>query len=823
MAKAATKNETVTAANPQGINQWTALGGQGQEPDKSQGHVSWFKSPDGYMHELYKDAAGNLYRAPHHNVIDVTTKNRIGRWEAPPHLAENFSKMILSGKEASSNLDTVKAGDGTEADKPKAEDQDDAVHCRAEASVSLSAPEPWKQDQPVRFVYAPEGVHTITAGFRDGRITLTVVVDEATPDALQASFASVAGRRAQTPFADEEHEAHKATLRFPKDGTQFEWGRVKDSTGVLLAGGLPTSYGADAVNGHVYESWSPEFLTDADYGKARVSDDGHYTFPDGVRGSASNPARLVGVGFTIGALTNKPAFHLMPAVKAADKGGDGAVQAVETKDQRSKAAKEGWEKRAHHASESANFATSIAEETNLPSDHHFAMQMHKLAGQAQLEAGNEGTAQAHGVDEARHEWKFKDLARKMKTKAFDASPDANVRAASHGPSCFVRLAGLAAGLQVAHWAADTKSNAHKAIGGLYASMSSLADAYAEAYAGKTGELPRAGESSVVALEPDHTRMVEDGLAAVEEVKAELKAGQDDDLLNILADMEAAYNKARYLLKAADATEDKTMKTTDGTESETVTAAGTSEGAKKGWEVRHRGPGGYRLGELEEHQSKLRGMKEFFHPSIQKVYHELEHERQGIAQARNHLEHSDKDEGLYELHEAAKSASNTAAKDMLTHLRSGSSQKGKYEALHKRIKEKEHYLKGVQHVMDEHEHGAENPYKASGPTSTSSGTVTATTLLPTLDTILERVRCKALNLPATEACQAAAETVEDKAVSAVDAVLGDRVPKRLEAERTLDGLLERQPPQDTLGRVLGRVTVQAKGFVPDGTNGEPPRK
>ena len=46
----------------------------------------------------------------------------------------------------------------------------------------------------------------------------------------------------------------------------------------------------EAVNGGVYRTWSPEFGTDAAYDEAE-SKDGHWTFPDGVRGSASNPAR----------------------------------------------------------------------------------------------------------------------------------------------------------------------------------------------------------------------------------------------------------------------------------------------------------------------------------------------------------------------------------------------------------------------------------------------------------------------------------------------------------------------------------------------------
>jgi hypothetical protein len=415
-------------------------------------------------------------------------------------------------------------------------------------------------------------VHTITAGFREGRITMTVVVDEETPSALQASFKAVAGRRSQTPFADEEHEAHKATLRFPKDGTEFGWGTLKDSTGVVLAGGLPTSYGAEAVNGRTYESWSPEFLTDADYAKARVSEDGHYTFPNGVRGSASNPARLVGVGFTIGALTNKPAFHMMPPVKARK----AALEArrakrdlrqnymsvhehmMNAREHRAAIASKYSDKTNNHfswyASENAHAASWKAK---TPEEHEHAKEAHLAAAQAH-ETLKGGTAEFGAAHEQAAKEHY-DLAnahntlarnRRSEMQATDRLEDSGVRAASPGLG-FCKLAGLAAGLQVAHWAADTVTNAHKAIGDLYETVSAKVDEFAEVYSGKTGEVPLAGEAFEVRAVGDHTALVEDGLRTVEAVKGSLTAGSDDDLLNILADIEAAYNKARYLLKASD--------------------------------------------------------------------------------------------------------------------------------------------------------------------------------------------------------------------------------------------------------------------------------
>lgn len=460
---------------------------------------------------------------------------------AEGHFAKG-QEHIEAGKDYS------KASDASSPASVQASDDPNAVHCRAEASVALSAAEPWKQDEPVRFIYAPAGVHTITAGFREGRITMTVVVDEETPSALQASFKSVAGRRSQTPFADEEHEAHKATLRFPKDGTEFGWGTVKDSTGVVLAGGLPTSYGAEAVNGRTYESWSPEFLTDADYAKARVSEDGHYTFPNGVRGSAANPARLVGVGFTIGALTNKPAFHMMPPVKAGDaaKATDGEVKAT-------------WSDAARRAALEAR-RVKWWHVTKAWRGNPNAKTASILAGYDPKEIEDKIEKQdpdwyVHHIREAKEhelpdpeemEWREK----RLHLESSDKSNIDSVQAASHGLG-FCKLAGLAAGLQVAHWAADTVTNAHKAIGDLYETVSAKVDEFAEVYSGKTGEVPLAGEAFEVRAVGDHTALVEDGLRTVEAVKGSLTAGSDDDLLNILADIEAAYNKARYLLKASD--------------------------------------------------------------------------------------------------------------------------------------------------------------------------------------------------------------------------------------------------------------------------------
>jgi hypothetical protein len=169
----------------------------------------------------------------------------------------------------------------------------------------------------VSFMHMPGGWHNLTAGFREhNRITICVDVDEDTPALLQESFDHLTATTGQEPFGDEDHQNAKATLRFPAGQVSFTWGTLHGVAGILISGGEPTSYGASSINGRVYRAWSPEFGTDADYAHAKKSEEGHWTFPDGVRGSESNPARVTEVNFVVGALTNRPAFRSMPAVKA---------------------------------------------------------------------------------------------------------------------------------------------------------------------------------------------------------------------------------------------------------------------------------------------------------------------------------------------------------------------------------------------------------------------------------------------------------------------------------------------------------------------------
>lgn len=68
-----------------------------RSPARSRGHVVflWDRTV-----EVYVDLArGDLYRAPVTNVLDVRTGYRIGRWEAPSHMAEEALSYLLAAQD----------------------------------------------------------------------------------------------------------------------------------------------------------------------------------------------------------------------------------------------------------------------------------------------------------------------------------------------------------------------------------------------------------------------------------------------------------------------------------------------------------------------------------------------------------------------------------------------------------------------------------------------------------------------------------------------------------------------------------------------------
>lgn len=336
----------------------------------------------------------------------------------------------------------------------------DILHCACAVSdLIVMAGQPWVQDQETSFMYMPAGRHTIIAGFRGKAIELTVeVVPEDAAKVLSASMEQLqASQPKQRLFGCIEHAEKDASV----------WAKKFEARpdGVYLCA-EPSKLGADHVNGRIHRSWSPSFLTDADYAKARLSGD-IYQFPDGVKGSKSNPAKITGCAFCLGTLTNKPAFREMSPVMARE-----AVDAVV------------------------------------------------------MAAGTSGPTPLN-------------------------------------PQPFLDFLSQ---LRLAHWAADTSTEEHETLGELYEQLESLVDEFVEQSLGAEG-------TTVVPSAASLPELLESGCALVQ---AELDQAPSEGVKNTLAEMCGALDKARYLLKAKD----------QDMNADTITAGGTSAGAKKGWEKRH---------------------------------------------------------------------------------------------------------------------------------------------------------------------------------------------------------------------------------------------
>lgn len=110
------------------------------------------------------------------------------------------------------------------------------------------------------------------------------------------------------------------------------------------------------------------------------------------------------------------------------------------------------------------------------------------------------------------------------------------------------LVTFAANVQISHWEADTLTSAHETLGKLYSRLIAEVDTLAELYMGKTEN--RTGFAATVNLadNADLADLLDSGLDIVNRARTGTVAGKDDDILNVLADISAAINHTRYLLR-----------------------------------------------------------------------------------------------------------------------------------------------------------------------------------------------------------------------------------------------------------------------------------
>lgn len=260
---------------------------------------------DYFVHQVSdRDGAGFKHR---------WTVGMIGKNMLPDSSVGGVHDSSAAAKKVCEDHDcgTAKASDPSQPDtvQASAADPKQVVHCR-DAGIVLNASEKWECDKPVNFQWMPGGVHTIVATYDSSPIELTVQCDAQTSRTVQASFeAWLKKYPKQKPFGCVEHREEEAAI-LPES---FAW-KQEPEPGIFCSA-TATELGARNVNGRIHRSWSPSFTTDADYAKS-VTSSGTRTFPEGVRGSRSNPASITGVAFSVGSLTNKPAFKAILPVRA---------------------------------------------------------------------------------------------------------------------------------------------------------------------------------------------------------------------------------------------------------------------------------------------------------------------------------------------------------------------------------------------------------------------------------------------------------------------------------------------------------------------------
>lgn len=193
------------------------------------------------------------------------------------------------------------------------EPESEVVQCKDSGSP-LSAEKKWEFGKPVEFMWAPGGKTVIQAGCGGRTLRLWVIGDEAGAKSVQSSFVSaVAASPRRLPFGCIEHEEKERAF----DPKGFAW--KKEPEPGIYCSAIPTKLGEANVNGKLQDSFSPCFRHDAKISKSVCMDcseassvckcDGILEFPEGVRGSESNPARFVGISEkSVGSLTNWPAF-----------------------------------------------------------------------------------------------------------------------------------------------------------------------------------------------------------------------------------------------------------------------------------------------------------------------------------------------------------------------------------------------------------------------------------------------------------------------------------------------------------------------------------
>ena len=169
------------------------------------------------------------------------------------------------------------------------------VQCRGGGADALKSV-PSLADNTVMFM--PGGLSTITPSQNGAPVTVTVLVDKATAEAMEAQRQAMesAGKKPYFGIGEDSHASDLAAF-WP---AKFFWATRRDATGQWAEGvwaeGEWTSAGREAVEGKTVRTFSPTFFVDA------------------VRNDPENPVHVVcceEAKANMGALLNDPAFARM--------------------------------------------------------------------------------------------------------------------------------------------------------------------------------------------------------------------------------------------------------------------------------------------------------------------------------------------------------------------------------------------------------------------------------------------------------------------------------------------------------------------------------
>lgn len=112
----------------------------------------------------------------------------------------------------------------------------------------------------------------------------------------------------------------------------------------------------------------------------------------------------------------------------------------------------------------------------------------------------------------------------------------------------IQLLGFRDNVHVAHWQAPRRTNEHATLGELYEAITGRIDALTEIAIARDGLTDFPADAITITNRADYAELLKAGLALLADIRATFTTGNDDDALNIIADIAADIREAGYKLE-----------------------------------------------------------------------------------------------------------------------------------------------------------------------------------------------------------------------------------------------------------------------------------